>query len=546
MSLCRRLPAILLLVLPVLAGCISPQAAPTATPVVAVLPTSTHTPLPTEAPETPAPVQVGQLAGEATFRDEFEGTLQGGWTWQDERPAYWSLSEVPGALRLVTVPGEAWTNTLVRDAPSGDFEIATVVRFEPSANFAGAMLYVREDDRNAVLVGRAYCDLDECAGNAIYFDRIVVGELVGDNFATPVESSSLAHLRLRREGNTFTAYYSADGETWQTIGQHKFPFRSPQVGLVAHGSAVEIPALFEFFEITALPAAVAREARTPTPRPMQRPTRTPTTRPPTRTPTTTPTRAPTRTPTPTPCLPDARFAADVTVPDGTAFDMGAAFTKAWRMLSDGCAPWPEGTTWAFVSGARMGAPPSIPVPDTPLGSTVDLSVDMVAPDAPGTYKGTWQMQLADGTPLGDQAYVMIVVNDRPPRRLATGTIIRASGARNGAGELTVGNELDLDGVAVLSQEGGGLMVAVYILNHGSHTITGIPDGTYALYFALGEDWDAEQAKFTRKQRLSRFEDLFSFTTTSTTYTGWSVTLHPVAGGTGSTESVPEGQFPDLK
>jgi hypothetical protein len=194
----------------------------------------------------------------------------------------------------------------------------------------------------------------------------------------------------------------------------------------------------------------------------------------------------------------------------------------------------------------MGAPSSIPVPETPLGSTVDLAVDMVAPDTPGTYKGVWQMQLADGARLGDQAYVVIVVNDRPPRRLATGTIIRESGARNGAGRLEIANELDLDGVAILSWEGGGLLVAVYILNHDSYALTGIPDGTYELYFTLGEDWNAEQAQFTRRRRLSRFEDLFPFTSTSTTYSVWSVTLHPVAGGTGSTESVPEGQFPDLK
>jgi hypothetical protein len=216
------------------------------------------------------------------------------------------------------------------------------------------------------------------------------------------------------------------------------------------------------------------------------------------------------------------------------------------MLSDGCAPWPEGSTWVFVSGDRMGAPASVPVPATPSNGSMDISVGMVAPDTPGTYTGIWQMQTPDGWRGGDQAYVTIVVKERPPRRLTTGAIIREVGARDGVGELTIGNDLDLDAVAVLSRQEGPLIVAVYILNHDTHTITGVPDGSYDLYFTVGEDWDGQQGAFTRKRRLSRFEDPLPFTTTDSTYSVWSVTLHPVAGGTASTETVPEGAFPGLK
>jgi hypothetical protein len=186
------------------------------------------------------------------------------------------------------------------------------------------------------------------------------------------------------------------------------------------------------------------------------------------------------------------------------------------------------------------------VPNTPLGSTADISVDMVAPETPGTYKGTWQMQTPDGAAFGDQAYLMIVVPELPPRRLATGTIISEVGSRNGEGELRVENGLDLDAVAVLSRPDGTWMVAVYIQNHDNLTITQVQDGTYELYFTLGEDWDSQEARFTRRRSLSRFEDPFNFNTTATTHTVWSVTLHSVAGGTADTEPIPEGEFPDLK
>jgi hypothetical protein len=129
------------------------------------------------------------------------------------------------------------------------------------------------------------------------------------------------------------------------------------------------------------------------------------------------------------------------------------------------------------------------------------------------------------------------------RRLATGTVIKQTGATNGAGELTVENGLDLDAVAVLSQ--GSWLLAVYVRNNSSHTIAGIPDGDYELFFTLGEDWDATQGAFTRRRDLSRFEESFPFTSTPTTYSVWSVTLHAVPGGTASSQDVPESQFPSL-
>lgn len=144
--------------------------------------------------------------------------------------------------------------------------------------------------------------------------------------------------------------------------------------------------------------------RAPTPTHTPSPTSTPT---PTHTPT--PTSTPKPAASPTPCLPDADLVADVSVPDGTNVAPEEGFVKVWRMRSIGCAPWPDGTVWAFVSGEQMGAPASVSVPETPLSGTADIAVEMVAPDTPGTYKGFWQMQDPGGIRFGDQVYVMIEV-----------------------------------------------------------------------------------------------------------------------------------------
>ena len=533
----RRVLVLLTGLVCVLLACGAPQRARLATPTP--LPRPSNTPRPTQAPSAtpspepgpPLPVEGASGSEQVLFRDDFQGALDSGWAWLDEQRADWSLTN-SGTLRLVTIPGEAWSNALLRLVPADDFTLSTRLTFEPTSNFAAAMLYVRQDDENAILLGRAFCDLDWCAGNAIYLDHIQGGEFVGSNYAMVVEDPSLAYLRLGRRGDTFTGYYSPDGEQWTAIGQHTALLQDVQVGIVAHNAPTAIPAEFDFFEITGPAAVVASQ-----------PTRAMT---PSRTPTATPTRAPTRTPTPTPCLPHASLLADVTIPEGTLLEGGTSFTKVWRVVSDGCAPWPAGSTWTFVWGEQMDTPASIPVPDTPLGGSADLSVEMVAPGSPGPYQGWWQMQDPGGTPIGEPAYVAIQVPQPPPRRLATGTVIREVGARNGPGELTIENGLDVDAVAVLTQQGSSWMFAVYVLNHGTHTIGGIPDGTYELYFTLGEDWDAAAARFTRKRSLSRFEDTFPYAETTTTYNIWSVTLHPVTGGSASSEDVPEDAFPALK
>ena len=109
------------------------------------------------------------------------------------------------------------------------------------------------------------------------------------------------------------------------------------------------------------------------------------------------------------CPPGATFIADVTIPDGTELAPGESFEKTWRIRSSGCAPWPAGSRLVFVSGDQMGGIEGAEVVETPLGETADVTVQLTAPNDPGTYKGFWQMQAADGTSFGDQFYVMIVV-----------------------------------------------------------------------------------------------------------------------------------------
>lgn len=244
----------------------SPTAEPTATtvpeePSPTPEPTSTTqpaaTPVPTEPTEPTATPTIGPVV---VFRDDFEGALAGGWSWQNEDPSRWNLTDVPGALRVILQDGGInWSiparNVLLRQAPTGKFEIATLVHFTPSSNFQIAGLLVYQDESNMLQLGRAFCDGPAaCVGNGIYFDSAVSGEGSAQNFSTNVASQSTAYLKVRREGGTYTGYYSEDGTNWTVIGQHTNPLNPVRVGLIAaQATQAETTADFEYFTITTLP-----------------------------------------------------------------------------------------------------------------------------------------------------------------------------------------------------------------------------------------------------------------------------------------------------
>src|SRR5512133_610276 len=79
-----------------------------------------------------------------------------------------------------------------------------------------------------------------------------------------------------------------------------------------------------------------------------------------------------------PCKDSAVMIEDVTVPDNTVMTKGQKFTKTWRFMNNGKCNW-TGYAIAFFAGDRMESPDSVPVPETPAGKTVDVSVDLTAP-----------------------------------------------------------------------------------------------------------------------------------------------------------------------
>jgi len=97
----------------------------------------------------------------------------------------------------------------------------------------------------------------------------------------------------------------------------------------------------------------------------------------------------------------AQFIDDVTIEDRTNIEPGQAFTKTWRLRNMGDCTWRDDYRVVFRSGYQMSAPDEIDLPDdVEPGETVDISIDMIAPESTGVYTGYWMLRDENGNLFG--------------------------------------------------------------------------------------------------------------------------------------------------
>ncbi len=97
----------------------------------------------------------------------------------------------------------------------------------------------------------------------------------------------------------------------------------------------------------------------------------------------------------------AAFVSDVTYPDGSDVALGSSFTKVWRIQNTGTCAWNTSYALVFVSGERLGGPNAVSVPGSVRpGETVDIAVNLTAPNRAGSYTGYWKLRNASGALFG--------------------------------------------------------------------------------------------------------------------------------------------------
>jgi next-to-BRCA1 protein 1 len=114
------------------------------------------------------------------------------------------------------------------------------------------------------------------------------------------------------------------------------------------------------------------------------------------------------------CENDARFVADLTVPDGTIVSPGEAVEKRWSVLNAGTCDWVEGYSLVRVGTGAIEGPAEQALYPARAGATAEISVGLRAPEAPGEYLGRWRARAPDGSLFGEEIYVLIFVEEPTP------------------------------------------------------------------------------------------------------------------------------------
>ncbi len=97
----------------------------------------------------------------------------------------------------------------------------------------------------------------------------------------------------------------------------------------------------------------------------------------------------------------AEFVSDVTVPDETQFAPAQSFTKTWRIKNIGSTTWTTAYSLVYATGNQMSGATSTPLTsDVAPGSTIDLSVNLIAPGEQGRFVSYWMIRNSSGKNFG--------------------------------------------------------------------------------------------------------------------------------------------------
>ncbi|MBW4464002.1 MAG: hypothetical protein KME07_00995 [Pegethrix bostrychoides GSE-TBD4-15B] len=125
--------------------------------------------------------------------------------------------------------------------------------------------------------------------------------------------------------------------------------------------------------------------------------------------------------------------------------------------------------------------------------------------------------------------------------------VLVSPTSSGDGKLKVSNGTARDAyVKLVDSVSRKLVTAFYVKSSANFTVEQIPDGTYAVLFVTGEDWDAKTKSFTRRGSFTKFDKSLNFVTKQASngiqYTIIKLTLNPVVNGNATLSGVDEQEF----
>jgi len=159
---------------------------------------------------------------------------------------------------------------------------------------------------------------------------------------------------------------------------------------------------------------------------------------------------------------------DITVPDDTIFYPGLYFSKTWRLVNAGSCTWTNDFSVVWFSGDDLALSHAQPLlSNVSPGDSVEVTVEMIAPQRPGTFQSNWKLRDSQGElfgigPIGDSPFwvrieVMPVITPTATPALPEATptaLVFASGSLT----LDLDMKADLDGGQVEVDENHDLVL----------------------------------------------------------------------------------------
>jgi regulation of enolase protein 1 (concanavalin A-like superfamily) len=188
------------------------------------------------------------------LRDDFNSARDPAWQFLDPLGGSgYDLSANPGYLRIFAphgnrdlTPGNLNSPRMVLTI-NGDFDIRTRLEVHPNSYvYQSAGILVWMGTSNYIWVGRSMSDFIAHRYMRDNSDK-------GLNPANINYTPAIVHFRITRKGNTFTTYYSGNGDSWILTGSIEYPSAGPslQVGLFIINNWQDTPfyADFDYFSI---------------------------------------------------------------------------------------------------------------------------------------------------------------------------------------------------------------------------------------------------------------------------------------------------------
>jgi glucose/arabinose dehydrogenase/PKD repeat protein len=191
--------------------------------------------------------------------DEFDGSELDADRWEVIRRDDGRLSVAGGALTLTAAKADIFQgetglpNIVLQPLPGGGsqpWSITTEMTWNPTTDFQNAGLIIYTNDDNYIKTGMVYSGgrgfelIKETGGSASF---------LGNASAAGVPNTF--YLRyISSDGTTVQSQFSADGETWNTIGTTNLAgLENPRIGVYAtastQGAASEIPATYHWVRV---------------------------------------------------------------------------------------------------------------------------------------------------------------------------------------------------------------------------------------------------------------------------------------------------------